>query len=178
MTIWLYLNLASENTWTGISTKANQSGFAALEGKKVSCWNCGQEGHGLKECTKPKNNELIEKRRKAFKDAKNKKKSENKSKDNKQGANKVEEKKEEKKGKFAPQTESEKNRRTIDGKPTMYWADRIKRWVNDKRANPTANAVAPAIPKPVSDSRFKFKWQVRSRKTKQRVGTIECHSHD
>lgn len=152
----LYLNLASENTWTGISNKANQSGFAALEGKKVSCWNCGQEGHGLKECTKPKNNELIEKRRKAFRDSKNKKKNENKNKDNKQGANKVEEKKEEKKGKFAPPTESEKNRRTIDGKP-MYWADRIKRWVNDKRANPAVNAVTPAIPRSVPDSNSSVK---------------------
>jgi Zinc knuckle len=49
----LYLEMGTTNTWTGIKTKANQSGFVANhEGpKKTFCWNCGQEGHTLKSCS-------------------------------------------------------------------------------------------------------------------------------
>ena len=70
----LYLELASTDMWTGVSTKANQSGFVANnEGKKItSCWNCGREGHALSDCKKPKNNELIEKRRNAYREARKK----------------------------------------------------------------------------------------------------------
>jgi hypothetical protein len=41
----LYLELASTNQWTGLRTKANESGFVAHQNgpRKTFCWNCGQE---------------------------------------------------------------------------------------------------------------------------------------
>jgi hypothetical protein len=87
----LYTNLSSTNTWTGVKTKANQSGFIANDKKNPTCWNCGQEGNSLKECPKPKNTETISQRRKAHYDAiKNKKgkdKEQDKRKDGKKESN-------------------------------------------------------------------------------------------
>lgn len=142
-----YLDLASTNTWTGVGSKINQSGFVAKDDakKKMSCWNCGQQGHSLNECTKPKNNEIIEQRRKAYRETKKKGKGNGKGKEGENKDKKQDDKKDSF-GKFAPPTESEKSRRIIDGKP-MYWASRIKKWINDKRANP-AQSANPAVQKP------------------------------
>jgi Zinc knuckle len=64
----LYLDMTSANEWTGIHTKANQSAFIAgntnnnsnNSNKKLSCWNCGGDGHSLKECPKPANPTMVE----------------------------------------------------------------------------------------------------------------------
>lgn len=142
----LYLNLASTNMWTGIQHKVNPSSFPALNGMLktgLSCWNCGQAGHSLKDCPKPKNNDLIEQRKKQFKEAKKKEK--------KDGKGKGENRTSKAKGKWAPPTESEKNRRIIDGKP-MFYLNKTKRWVDDKKAMPQAANPAVQAPAPSNAS--------------------------
>jgi Zinc knuckle len=66
----LYLELASTNAWTGLRTKGSPSGFVANQNPPRTnfCLNCGQEGHMLKECTCPINQDAMNKRRKAFKE--------------------------------------------------------------------------------------------------------------
>jgi hypothetical protein len=143
----MYLDLRSTSKWSGLTTKANQSGFVAQptkgkkgDGKKLTCWNCVGTGHGLKACTKPVNQTAIEQRKKAF--TENRKNSQN----GNQGGNK---------GKWSEPTESEKGRRVINGKP-MFYKRNTKRWEIDKKAlppltTPTANpavSAQPTVPAP------------------------------
>lgn len=94
------------------------------------CWNCGGEGHILSKCPKPTNEKQIELNRKAFYDAK--KKSTGQS-----GAPSAPQK-------FRPPTDSENNRRVIDGTP-MFYQQRTKRWVRDKFP-PSANVSESQAP--------------------------------
>lgn len=137
----LYLELASTNTWTGVKSKGNQSSFVANDAKKpLSCWNCGMAGHHLKDCTKPKNQDLIQQRRKELRDATKK------SREDKKTEKKHDKSVENKKGKFAPPADSENNRRNIDGK-SMFWLGRQKRWVPDRKImGNTATNVPPVVP--------------------------------
>jgi hypothetical protein len=89
---------------------------------------------------------LIEKRRKEFKDSKKKEKEGKKGK--KEGSK--DSKKEPKKGKWAPPTDSEKNRRVIDGKQ-MFYLHKTKRWVDDRNALPPA--ANPAVQPPVESNK-------------------------
>jgi Zinc knuckle len=150
----LYLDMVSTNKWSGLTTKANQSSFVAQQGnngsnnksgpRRLSCWNCGGEGHSLKECTKPVNQAQIDQRKKVFRET-------NKS----QGKGKKGERKNN--GKWAPPKSEERNRRVINGKP-MYYVHKTKRWEADKRATPSvpganaaANVPTPGQPPVVSN---------------------------
>lgn len=147
----LYLDKTSTNEWSGLTSKGNSSSFPAVsknnngKGKPVTCWNCGGEGHGTRECTKPLNAALVEQRKKLYKENKKKERKERK---DKKGDKKSDDNKKTPTGKWAPPSEAEKNKRVIDGKP-MYWANRTKRWINDKQAGaaPTAHpAIVPPAP--------------------------------
>jgi Zinc knuckle len=131
----LYLDLTMVNKWNGVTTKANQSAFPALTGtpnkKKLTCWNCGQEGHSLQECKATRNEDLIKKRKESFRAAKKKKRDEKKK--NESGTKNNNGTQSENNGKWKPPTAEEKNRRIIDGKH-MFWLSQLKRWVLDKRA--------------------------------------------
>lgn len=80
------------------------------------CWNCGEEGHSLKDCPHQRNDVQIELNRKAFHEAKERKKNGGGT------SNKSDSKK------FAPPAKGESNRRTIDGKD-MYYHFKSKRWL-------------------------------------------------
>lgn len=137
-----YLDPASTNEWTGVGNKASPSSFFTKDGgNKVVCWNCGANGHSVKECTKPMNQDAINKRREAFNEEKKKRnKDGNKDKKKDNGGRKA---------KWAPPQPHEKNRRVINGKP-MYWYAKTERWVDDKKAGqaPGANAAVPGNPQP------------------------------
>jgi Zinc knuckle len=69
----LYLDMTAANEWSGVTTKAGHSAFVAGNHsgtgagvRKLTCWNCGVEGHSLKECPKPSNPAMVEKHKKAF----------------------------------------------------------------------------------------------------------------
>lgn len=87
------------------------------------CWNCGQEGHLLSNCPKPANKKQIEANRKAFRDAQQRR-SGSGSGDSRPSPP----------AKFAAPTESENNRRVIDGVP-MFYNRRTKRWIRDRDAS-------------------------------------------
>jgi Zinc knuckle len=142
----LYLDLTMVNKWNGVTTKANQSAFPALASpskKKLTCWNCGQEGHSLQECKAARNEELIKKRKESFRAAKKKKRDEKKKGESSNKNNNAPT--ENSQGKWKPPTAEEKNRRIIDGKH-MYWLTQLKRWVLDKRAIQNVGLVnTPAV---------------------------------
>jgi hypothetical protein len=142
----LYMELATTNAWTGLRTKANQSGFVAKQegNTKRFCWNCGQDAHMLKDCKKEKNQAAIIARKKAFNEAQAKARKE------KKDGKKEEEKKETPKtGKWAPPQPSEKNKRVVNGKP-MFWHFKTQRWIDDKKAG--ANMANSTQPPPAAPS--------------------------
>lgn len=150
----LYLEMTSTDTWTGIKTKANQSVFPSIgdtppkTNKKVTCWNCGSEGHSVNECTKPKNNAVIERRKEVFKEERKKlKKGKTQQRNNNNNGNNNN--KSSPSGKYAPPTDAENNRRVIDGKK-MYFLHKTKRWVPDRKSGDAAPSstqmVHPALP--------------------------------
>jgi Zinc knuckle len=106
----LYLDLTMANKWDGVTTKANQSAFPALTGtphkKKLTCWNCGQEGHSLQECKATRNEDLIKKRKESFRVAKKKKRDEKKK--NESGTKNSNGTESENNGKWKPPTAEEK----------------------------------------------------------------------
>lgn len=150
-----YLEMISTNQWSGLTRKANQSAFVGAPPgivRKVSCWNCGADGHTIKDCTKPLNQASIEQRKKAFRDAKgtgNGKKG-----DGNKGTKRAPQK-------WSPPTADERNRRVINGKP-MFYVTKTSRWEPDKKAagNAPAGHVAappavPPAPLPSSDAASK-----------------------
>ena len=140
-----YLELHQIDKWSGVTTKANQSVFNAAGGGTITrrCFNCGSPDHSLPKCPKPRNEQQIEQRKKAFQSEKEASNS-NKSSDGKKksdGSRKG--KKGKTVGKFAEPTPSEKNRRKIDGKWFTYNTEK-KRWFVEKSGGNGANGNAPA----------------------------------
>jgi len=141
-----YLDLWSTDQWSGVTTKAKESSFIADQGKKaatdVVCWNCDEQGHTTKTCPRPKNNDLIKKNRAVF--LKNRRANRQQSAKDKAKATK---------GKWAPPTNNENNRRTIDGK-AKFWLKPGKKWPNgrwvDDRDAPSAQVVTPPATGPPS----------------------------
>lgn len=123
-------------TWDGVKAKKNETkaGFTAAGNGATErpCFNCGSTQHKLDKCTKPKDDQRIEKARQALRDSKRQGKGSGR----------------QPTGKWAPPTEAEKknrNKRTIDGKP-MFYHYKTKRWMPDKFAN--EGNVAQTTPQP------------------------------
>ena len=113
-----YQEMLERDEWSGISNSGTESVF--FSGTRT-CFNCLSKDHMLDQCPKPKDQDRIKANKKIFFDSK---KQASSKKDNK-GKIKL------KTGKFAPPSETKKNRRIIDGKP-MYFLTRVKRWVDDR----------------------------------------------
>jgi hypothetical protein len=64
----LYLDISSSNEWTGETSKGNQAVFNVINtgARKLICWNCDTEGHSLRDCPKPTNQQIVEKNKKLF----------------------------------------------------------------------------------------------------------------
>lgn len=149
-----YVQLTLLQQWDGVTTKGSPSGFI-LENSNCTCFNCGDPGHIVPTCSKPKNEELIQKQRKEFQDKKAASKKQNLS-QNTSTKNSNDRKKSNRpgKGKWTPPKQGEGPRRDIDNKP-MFYNKRTKRWVPDRNppaastqgANQAANASAP-LPAP------------------------------
>lgn len=138
----LYLDMISTSKWSGLNTKANQSAFMTNVPKaqgtnKITCWNCGQEGHSLKECTKPINQNAVEQRKNAFREKKKSERKNGNGKKDGRGSNK----------KWSPPTPDERNRRVIDGRP-MFFVKKTGRWEPDKKAAGTSPGANTAVPAP------------------------------
>jgi len=65
----LYADILGRNGWEAKST--DNQGSAFIVERKLSCWNCGGNGHGIKDCSKPRNESDIEKRKKLLQSARN-----------------------------------------------------------------------------------------------------------
>jgi hypothetical protein len=131
-----YLDLISTDSWTGVTTKGDQThaGFTAdgkLQPKIPTCWNCGVSGHAVPECPKPKDPKRIAQNRTKFRSSKNGGGGVKKPKDKQT--------KKPKKWKWAPPTSEEADgKRVIDGKP-YHWVRQRKRWVPDQRNDDNEN---------------------------------------
>lgn len=126
-----YIEMNEGGTWTGASTKGNDSVFKAELNKnspKIECDNCGGP-HVLGECKQPRDNARIKENRK-------KRLSKKKGHDKK------------KSGKWSNPKPEEKNRRVIDGKQ-YYFHHKTGRWkLCDDKANqqkPTTDAHAKVV---------------------------------
>ena len=115
-----YVQLTSLQQWDGVTTKGSPSGFI-LGNSNRTCFNCGDPGHIVPTCTKPKNEELIQKRRKEFQDKKAASKKQNLS-QNTSTKNSNDRKNSNRpgKGKWTPPKQGEGPRRVIDNKPMFY----------------------------------------------------------
>ena len=65
----LYADLIGRNGWEAKTTENQGSAFNVE--RKLSCWNCGVDGHGITDCTKPRNEADIEKRKKLWNSSRN-----------------------------------------------------------------------------------------------------------
>jgi hypothetical protein len=97
----LYQDYANE--WAGLQTSVSESIFVTQNQAIVTCWNCGEQGHRVTDCTKPRNADMITKNKETYQNTFSPR--------GKRSANRI---------KFAPATPEENNRRIIDGKP---WID-------------------------------------------------------
>jgi Zinc knuckle len=70
-----YHEMQAKNTWNVLTHNKKQaylgssqggSGGGAPKRFKLLCWNCGEEGHGLRDCKEPKNKANIEKNKQKF----------------------------------------------------------------------------------------------------------------
>jgi hypothetical protein len=148
-----YTALLYDGKWNVPAGNGNPSAFNATtkpsDSKKVVvCWNCGEKGHGVDKCSKPRNEQQIEQNRSAFRKAKDKE-----SKDSKpESSGKVE---------YAKPKKGEPNKRTIKGK-AMYYHFKRKTWLpasnvagTDTQSTsgvppPTVNVAAPPPANPTS----------------------------
>jgi Zinc knuckle len=67
--------MQAENTWNVLSQSKKRAYLRSSQGGsgggtpkrfKLLCWNCGEEGHGLRDCKEPKNEANIEKNKQKF----------------------------------------------------------------------------------------------------------------
>ena len=65
----LYADLIGRNGWEAKTTENQGSAFNVE--RKLSCWNCGADGHGITDCSKPRNEADIEKRKKLWQSSRN-----------------------------------------------------------------------------------------------------------
>jgi len=135
-----YTEILERDVWTGANTTGTGSAFTMI-GRK--CFNCGDPSHMADKCPRTKDqqriNANIKKFNEAIKQNKRNKTANNENKDRKSKAKSP-------KGKYSPPTNTEKNRRIIDGKP-MYYLTKTKRWVPDKNPPSSTNVLLTSIKK-------------------------------
>jgi hypothetical protein len=113
-----YTALVYNGKWNVPAGNGNPSAFNASKNdqkKVLVCWNCGEKGHAVDKCPKPRNEQQIEKNRSAFRKAKDKE-----SRDSKPESSG--------KGEYAKPKKGEPNKRTINGK-AMYYHFKRKTWL-------------------------------------------------
>jgi hypothetical protein len=76
----LYNQMVRDNSWLGSKHKAKETAFNAKINphqsrtetkKKITCWNCGIQGHTMEECRKPSNPEKQAQLREAWSNSRN-----------------------------------------------------------------------------------------------------------
>lgn len=65
----LYADILGRNGWEAKATDNQGSAFNVE--RKLSCWNCGGDGHGIKDYSKPRNESDIEKRKQLWQSTRN-----------------------------------------------------------------------------------------------------------
>jgi hypothetical protein len=113
-----YTSILYDGKWNVPVGNGNPSAFNATKPdvkKVLVCWNCGEKGHALDKCPKPRNEQQIEKNKSAFRKAKDK--DNRSSKPESSG-----------KGEYTAPKKGEANKRTIKGKE-MYYHFKRKTWL-------------------------------------------------
>jgi hypothetical protein len=132
-----YLELVSIDAWTGITTKgSSHTGLTVGPAPHtLVCWNCGESGHNVSTCSKPKDQQRIAAGRAKFR------------KERKSGGPRKASKSR-KPTKWAPPSKEEKGKRVINGKP-FYYHYKSKRWIPETGAPAAAQVVQPTATAPV-----------------------------
>ena len=167
-----YLEMNAQDKWSGVNRnqhgvfQANKSllppvnqGYIAdaaprNPSRQPTCWNCGEVGHTLDQCTKPRNESEIAARRDVQRATRRVNRLARKSNKANAGATVPSSGASvtssvtgptttQPPNKFAPPTPEENNKQVIDGKP-MYYNHRLKRWLVDRFAGSPAPVAALA----------------------------------
>ena len=145
-----YNSLVSSGEWSSSKSKGSRSTFTsqvdtsantAVNGtKKPVCWNCGEVGHTFYKCPKPKDDKQIESNRNQRHATANTAQSKPNSNPSSDPS-----------FKWRPPTPSENNKRLIDGKH-MFYLNKLKCWILDKRHPANTPATTTNIPSTTSTS--------------------------
>jgi hypothetical protein len=135
-----YIELSASGEWNGAKTKGKSSVFvssddtsAALVTKSnLTCWNCGKAGHGIGQCTEPRNDQRIAANKAKFQAAKAQ-----------SGGDGTPE--------LRPPEPAEKCRRVINGKP-MFWLKKGRKWVVDRNAEGGGGQAHTVTPTPMDSA--------------------------
>ena len=123
----LYHNLVASKKWTPLDNSSKEGSTFAVDYTKSTCWNCGEKGHAVSQCSKTKDESAIKNARNEFFNARNKKGSEGANdgygyKGKNPGANKV------------PPKDGEPHEKVV-GSKTLHWCGKCGRWTGHRTAD-------------------------------------------
>ena len=118
-----YIDLIASGKWLATSNKAEkESTFASvIDHSKSTCWNCGETGHAISDCSKAKDQVAIKRRRDEYFNKRNKGNRGNVSDDKNGGVSKSK----------IPPKEGETHERAV-GDRKIFWCGTCEKWTNHK----------------------------------------------
>ena len=122
----LYHNLVASKKWTPLDNSSKEGATFAVDYTKSTCWNCGEKGHAVSQCSKPKDESAIKSARNEFFNARNKKGGSEGANDTSSGykgknpgAHKV------------PPKEGESHEKLV-GSKTLHWCGKCGQWTGHR----------------------------------------------
>lgn len=121
-----YIDLVASGKWLATNNKAEkESTFGVIDHSKSTCWNCGETGHAISDCSKAKNQVAIKKRREEFFNKRNKG-----NRGNVSSGGSATNTETVSKSKIPPK-EGETHERTV-GDRKIFWCGTCEKWTNHK----------------------------------------------
>ena len=122
-----YIDLVASGKWLATNNKAEkESTFGAIDHSKSTCWNCGETGHAISDCSKPKDQVAIKRRREEFFNKRNKG-----NRGNVSGGSATTNNPETVSKSKIPPKEGETHERTV-GDRKIFWCGTCEKWTNHK----------------------------------------------